>query len=291
MKSLAAWLTGCVLLPACCVFTKGNVNVADPAKGLTLVERLEAETPALVWWNDGEGHHTYNSEEATNAYRFVPYCGAVWLTADTMLTAEHCVDDIGRPAKTVTEDTDDDDGDDETDGPIQELQELLQQVQELKDQMTAWTPVGQTVLYSNRADIDPQHNNYHTGKVFAVDMLNDLALIKADGPDSHPVANLRVGPIHDGEELHIIGNPAGGWWTYEHGYVAAERPQYWDGKHWRPVTQVSAPVFFGNSGGGAYDASGNLIGIADAVNPKIPETAFFVPRDVIRGFLTANRVP
>jgi len=284
MKRLAVWVLA-VAMPACCVAAR--TTTVNPSTHLTMVEQLEAETPALVWWSDSKGNHSYDPDNIPKGYELRPYCAAVWVSPDTMLTAEHCVDDIGKPVTKAETDTDSDD--DEDDDATQVLQQLLQQLQALKDEQQNWTPVGQQVLYSNRADIDPNHKAYHSGKVTAVDMVDDLALVKADAPGQHFIAPLRRGVIHDGEELHIVGHPAGSWWTYIHGYVAGERENYWDGKHYRPITQVSGPVFFGNSGGGAFDVDGNLVGICDAIS-RVPETAFFVPRDVLRGFLEHERV-
>jgi hypothetical protein len=282
MKRLAVWALA-VTLPACCVAAR--TSTVNPSTHLTLVEQLEAESPALVWFSDGEGHHTYDTDNVPNGYNLVPYCASVWISPDTILTAEHCVDDIGRPNEKADTSTDDNTGDD--DDPTQLLLQLLDQLQALKAQTVAWTPVGQAVLYSNREDIDPKHKAYHSGRVTAVDMINDLALIKADAPGNHFVAHLRQGTIHDGEELHVVGMPAGSWWSYSHNYVSGERPEYWDGKHTRPIMQTSGPLFFGNSGGGAFDTDGNLVGIADAIS-RVPSTGFFIPRDVIQGFLTAN---
>src|SRR5581483_11557784 len=241
MKRLALWAS-VVLLPACCVMAK--TSTTNPASHDTLVEQLEQETPAIVRWydedkTDDDDHPIHYDDpekipdDAKTTLR--AFCSAVWLTNDVMLTAAHCVDDIGKPASS-------DDDDDITD-PVGKLQHLLEMLQHGQNPMTEtarWSPVGQTVYYSSHGDVDVKHKAYHSGKVKAVDWNNDIALIKADSPGNHPVARLRVSDVHDGEELHIIGHPLGMWWTYVHGYVAAQRPEYHDDHgHVYPITQVS----------------------------------------------------
>jgi S1-C subfamily serine protease len=48
--------------------------------------------------------------------------------------------------------------------------------------------------------------------------------------------------------------------------------------------QVSAPVWFGNSGGGAFNDEGEIVGIASFIM-KGPSLGFFIPVDSIRPFL------
>jgi S1-C subfamily serine protease len=51
-----------------------------------------------------------------------------------------------------------------------------------------------------------------------------------------------------------------------------------------PWMQVSAPIWYGNSGGGAFDAEGSLVGIA-SFKALAPNVAFYVHLETIREFL------
>lgn len=287
MKRLAVWALA-IGLPACCVAAR--TSVVNPVTHMTLAEQLEQETPALVRWYDEEkrdddGHpvHYDDIEKIPEGAKTTmgAFCSAVWVSQDVMLTAAHCVDDIGKPA---------DDSSDED--PTKQLRRLLQMLQNGQDprEEPKWDPTGQTVHYSVRGDITPKTKAFHSAKVLAVDWNNDISLLTADSPGVHPFAPLRQDPIHDGEELHIVGHPAGMWWTYVHGYVAAQRPEYEDhAGHKYPVIQVTAPIWFGNSGGGAYDVDGNLVGMADSIS-RVPNTAYFIPNTTIRAFMEHNKV-
>jgi S1-C subfamily serine protease len=268
MKRLALWV-GLTMLPACCVFAKANH--VDPTSRLTTVETLEAETVALVHFVDKD--HNEIAPDSDKPGELKAYCTGVWVNSDTFLSAEHCVDDIGRPSDVTLP-----------------LEELLHALNSDVPVVRAWTPMNQPVMYSGYGDIDPKHKTYHTGRVVAVDMKQDLVLIRADASGAHPYAHIARGPIHDGQEVHVVGHPAGLWWTYCHGYVSSRRPQYVDEQGVHDMLQVSAPVFFGNSGGGAFDADGNLIGMADAIRVGVPDVTFFIHRDTLRAFMEHERV-
>lgn len=261
-----------------------------------MIEQLEQETPALVRWYDqnkkDDNDHPLHYESpdkipSDSKTLLAAYCTAVWVSPDTMLTAAHCVDDAGKPADDDVVNSED---------PSVVLQHLLQMLQHGQNPLTdatRWNPTGQSVYYSVHGDITPARKSFHSAKVSAFFWDRDMALLKADTPGEHPYARLRQGAIHDGEECHIVGHPAGNWWTYVHGYVAAHRPDYHDNsqvpERIYPVLQLSAPVFFGNSGGPAFDADGNLIGMADSIS-RVPETAYFLDRDAIQAFLEHERV-
>lgn len=271
MRRLALWI-GITFLPACCVFAKANLS--DPANRLTAVETMEAETVALVHFVNKEHHEV--SPDSDKPGELLPYCSGIWVSNDVMLSAEHCVDDIGRPTN-----------------PMSSLEDLLHALEldgNAPVAKSTWTPVNQPVMYSGYGDIDSKHKAYHTGKVIAVDMKQDMVLIKADAPGAHPYARLARGPIRDGQEAHIVGHPTGLWWTYCHGYVSGRRPDYTDDQGKHDMLQISAPVFFGNSGGGAFDNDGALIGMADSIRQGVPDVSFFVHRDTIRSFMEHERV-
>ena len=124
--------------------------------------------------------------------------------------------------------------------------------------------------------------------LLAADKKVDLALLIANPEDlpEHNVVKLSEDPIVVGDPMHVVGHTAGYPWTYSYGFVSAIRdgmfgPSAFDTK----VVQISAPVWMGNSGGGAFDSNGQLVGICSWVSKNGPHLTFFIHRDIIKSFL------
>jgi len=124
--------------------------------------------------------------------------------------------------------------------------------------------------------------------LLAADKKVDLALLMANPEDlpEHNVVKLSEDPVVTGDPMHVVGHTAGYPWTYSYGFVSAIRdgmfgPSAFDTK----VVQISAPVWMGNSGGGAFDANGQLVGICSWISKNGPHLTFFIHRDIIKSFL------
>jgi serine protease Do len=146
-------------------------------------------------------------------------------------------------------------------------------------------------MYSVRADIVGREQAYHNSSCIAVDMYNDLALLRVNDAGDHPIAHLTDTTPSPGDEVHIVGMPAGTWWTYAHGYVSGHMPDYTNNNSDpHDMLQVSAAVYFGNSGGPAFNAAGELIGTTDSFKKNVPDIALFTCHDTLRGFLEHNKI-
>ncbi len=124
------------------------------------------------------------------------------------------------------------------------------------------------------------------GKLALLDDKNDLALVKIRNSGDHPWVSIASYDPQSGDPIFVEGHPNGMAWSYEQGYVAAERTQL-SGPDSRvaDVMQAMVPGFyFGNSGGPAFDSDGDLVGIGIYINDA-PSTGFFAPPHVIREFL------
>jgi S1-C subfamily serine protease len=181
------------------------------------------------------------------------YCTAVWVGQYAILTANHCVDAIA-------------------------------------EDFGAKSAVGLAGQYALKGEFaDPFRNpsKTHGAQVVAVDPKHDLALLRAMGDvPMHLVAHLGSGIPDPGDKLTFVGHPGGLYWTHSFGWVAAYRPVFSEVSEFieGPLLQVSAPIWYGNSGGGAFDWEGNLVGIC-SFKAGGPNTAFYVPVSSIKDFL------
>jgi S1-C subfamily serine protease len=149
--------------------------------------------------------------------------------------------------------------------------------------------VGSLVWYSTASEAgDPGQTPKatHLAVVVLHDHTHDLSLLKVRSvAPMHMHAHVADESPAQGAHLSFMGQPSGLYWTYFEGYLAAYRkelPVDFSG----PFMQVSAPVFFGSSGGGAFDSNGNLVGIASFMMTRTPNCAFYIPVVSIKNFLS-----
>lgn len=98
------------------------------------------------------------------------------------------------------------------------------------------------------ADLDTSHHRA------------DVCLIRTKKPVGAPVTGFReFADIRVGERVYTVGNPQGFDLTLADGIVSSKRRRE-DETRW---VQTTAPISPGSSGGGLFDARGNLIGITN----------------------------
>lgn len=238
-------------LAGCCVFT----NVRHPATKNTLVDNLKSDTVAFV--------QILPSGEA------IAWCAGVWVDRDRVLTAEHCIR-----------------------GPVEELVNGLSvDSEDEAEELIEKFEDGFNITYmiaseSNEAYQPPQKT--HKLTVIKHDKYHDLALLQvSDYKDipKHSFAQIANVAPSAGEDLHIMGHPIGLTWTYIKGVVAANRSvDFQPLDKIGPFMQVIGAVWKGNSGGGAFNVNGELVGIASFVVPS-PEQSMFIHLDSIKDFL------
>lgn len=125
------------------------------------------------------------------------------------------------------------------------------------------------------------------GVLLREDVRTDLALVETViDPPPHRTSRLALHLPYPGDVAHVVGHTTGYLWTYTVGTVAAVRRGA-QGPRGTKLTalQVSAFVWFGNSGGGVWNKSGDLMGISSWVSVSAPGLAFFVSSEEIRKFL------
>lgn len=119
-----------------------------------------------------------------------------------------------------------------------------------------------------------------------VDEKSDLALLISDpkSTPAHSIAVISKDKPYSGLQVFIEGHTTGMWWTYSEGVVSSNIRTYFENNK-VPAIQISAPAWFGNSGGGAFNENGELVGLCSWLSVKGPNLTFFVPNDVLKEFI------
>ncbi len=126
------------------------------------------------------------------------------------------------------------------------------------------------VTYVSKADvfdgIQERVTMGHTANIVALDEEHDLALLTAVFTmPLHTFARISTETVYQGEFVQTLGAPQGLMFSYSHGDVAAIRLHPAVGREDKMVfIQTTAPISPGNSGGGLFNGSGELIGVAHA---------------------------
>ena len=134
----------------------------------------------------------------------------------------------------------------------------------------------------------------------------DIAVVKIDASGLPAAAFASMETVHQGEPVYAIGNPEGNFsGSFTGGYLSAMDRQiqvsvdassgggYFGGSSSRTITldvlQFDAAVSPGNSGGGLFDADGNLIGIvcAKSSGSDSEGLGFAIPSDDAQTIATA----
>ena len=104
----------------------------------------------------------------------------------------------------------------------------------------------------------------YTAKVVGTDAKTDLAVIKIDGRNDFPYVKFTDHAAQVGDWVVAVGNPFGLGGTVTAGIVSARGRDIGAGPY-DDYVQIDAPINKGNSGGPAFDVSGNVIGVNTAI--------------------------
>ena len=123
--------------------------------------------------------------------------------------------------------------------------------------------------------------------VLKVSLHQDLALLDVLRPLPHDYADV-ARTWHQGEDLSIVGHPGGEKWVFMHGWI--EKAELYSGPfdddNDVSFLRIQAPIWYGNSGGGAFAFDGSLVGICSMRNGEQPEVGLFVAADEVWSFLS-----
>jgi serine protease Do len=120
------------------------------------------------------------------------------------------------------------------------------------------------VDHAKSVQVTTDDGTVYSAKVVGTDPKTDLALIKVDGNKDFPYVKFAEHAPQVGDWVVAVGNPFGLGGTVTAGIVSARGRDIGAGPY-DDYLQIDAPINKGNSGGPAFDVSGNVIGVNTAI--------------------------
>lgn len=166
------------------------------------------------------------------------YCSGVWISQTKIATAQHCAD--------------------------------------LKDEEKP--TVGSIIKFKTSQEVNISRNQLdssepHSALVLAEDMKADVAILSViDEMPMHDYADIAAQEPQLGEEVSIVGHTGSLKYTFLKGLISAFRIS--DDKV--SYLQISTAAYKGNSGGGAFNKEGQLVGICSRIYMAAPNVVYFV---------------
>lgn len=257
-KAIVLLLMSLVML----VFSFGCCGVM-PLTPAGRANLLDSDTVALI--------HTYKGETHV-------FCTGVWVSPSVILTAEHCVKGL---AHRIAQEQ-------AIEAGASQLEVQMGVIQlPVVDPESLLVPF---MVQGEITELGREPSGMHMTKVLSMGVSSDLALLQAINPGALPGHTFALLPKKTpavGEKIFIVGHPKGLLWTHTEGNVGAYRGDMNDpGEEVDPVMvgpflQVDAATYYGNSGGGAFNEHGELVGICSFM-VGVPNTGFFVHLDRIK---------
>ena len=140
---------------------------------------------------------------------------------------------------------------------------------------------------ADKVEVTTDDGKIYKAKVIGTDARTDLALIKVEGGSNFPFAKLSDGKPRIGDWVLAVGNPFGLGGTVTAGIVSARGRDIGNGPY-DDFIQIDAPVNKGNSGGPAFDTSGEVIGVNTAIySPSGGSVgiAFSIPASTVKSVI------
>jgi serine protease Do len=140
---------------------------------------------------------------------------------------------------------------------------------------------------ADKVEVTTDEGKTYTAKVIGTDPRTDVALIKVEGRADFPFAKLSDSKPRIGDWVLAVGNPFGLGGTVTAGIVSASGRDIGNGPY-DDFIQIDAPVNKGNSGGPAFDVSGEVMGVNTAIySPSGGSVgiAFSIPASTVKSVI------
>lgn len=259
------FIFGCCSIPT---HTKINNSVKNTIN-LNVADKIERSSVAFLDY----------SEESKS---YLTYCAGVFVAPDLILTARHCVEGLipgsedPEPINITNKEISNED--------------ILKILMQIYDKPDLNQMIGIEVPFKTFDEIHQEFTKNSPpnkiAKIIKYDENSDLALLKTEWKsDNFSLISNNNGSI--GDKVHIVGHPARVEFTYFTGIISGFRTESMSNVT-SNVVHITAPIYMGNSGGGAFDSNGNLIGICSFFRPAVPNMSFFVDAESIKYFLDSS---
>lgn len=234
-----------------------NLHIENPnqEQNVKLVRQLNNSTVMLLTKDSDDG-----------AYRTI--CSGVWISKNRILTARHCIESQIR-------------------------QEMPSGFEFLAPPPDITKIPGVVMGYANYADLDQKYTSLNKPK-FAVAIayhpVSDLAVLSTIQDDyNHNFVSLSHVNPEPGQKLHVVGHTIGMAYNYTSGSMSRiMEVSRFSGKF--TALHISVVIGPGNSGGGAFDEQGNLVGICSMYRTNFSGMGFFVDIETVREFLNSENI-
>src|SRR5712675_1618838 len=140
---------------------------------------------------------------------------------------------------------------------------------------------------ADKVEVTTDDGKTYTAKVIGTDPRTDVALIKVSGRNDFAFAKLSESKPRIGDWVLAVGNPFGLGGTVTAGIVSASGRDIGNGPY-DDFIQIDAPVNKGNSGGPAFDVSGEVMGVNTAIySPSGGSVgiAFSIPASTVKNVI------
>lgn len=182
------------------------------------------------------------------------YCAGIWISAHKILTANHCVQTT-------------------LDGNVSDKVKFK--------------------LHKEVNDYDyPFSDNKftpHDAEIISSDSQSDLSVLAIREDIPHSIVSINTMSVQVGQKVHILGHPGGMVYSYFEGSISHIRLFHELSRDIK-IIQISGPIWKGNSGGGAFNEKGELIGLCSFIRREVPNMAFFISYEEIMNHLVKNKI-
>jgi serine protease Do len=140
------------------------------------------------------------------------------------------------------------------------------------------------VDHATAVEITTNEGKSYRAEVVGTDAKTDVALLKVEGHADFPYVTFSNAPTRVGDWVLVVGNPFGLGGTVTAGIISARGRDIGSGPY-DDFIQIDAPVNKGNSGGPAFDQSGNVVGVTTAIySPSGGSVGigFAIPADTVK---------